>query len=297
MTGSYASPQAFRMALEARLRASALEQGLDLQRLQRLVAFERFLARLFAGDNPPWVLKGGYALELRLAGQARSTLDLDISVLPVNKMVTLHRQDLQSSDSLYHALTDQATLDLGDSFTYVIKPPTTIPSQSQRGSIRFSVTARLAGHEFCRFRLDVGTGDPLLQPPDWIACPDSLGFAGIAPPRVAVCPVAQQFAEKLHAYTFPWVDREGTRVKDLVDMILLVASALLQAEAVQEALVATFRSRSTHPIPNLIPEAPGDWSDPFEALAEEMGLSTATTLDAVLLLRSVWADWQIALEG
>jgi amino acid transporter len=30
------------------------------------VAFERFLARLFDRDSARWVLKGGYALELRL---------------------------------------------------------------------------------------------------------------------------------------------------------------------------------------------------------------------------------------
>ncbi|MCP4898771.1 MAG: nucleotidyl transferase AbiEii/AbiGii toxin family protein [bacterium] len=68
------------MALETRLRNTAHRRGTDLQRLRRRVAFERLLARLFVQDDPPWLLKGGYALELRLQDQARSTLDLDISV-------------------------------------------------------------------------------------------------------------------------------------------------------------------------------------------------------------------------
>ena len=80
MIGPYDTPQAFRDALEARLRNVAQKQGTDLQRLQRRVAFERLLARLFAEDDPPWLLKGGYALELRLQDRARSTLDLDLSV-------------------------------------------------------------------------------------------------------------------------------------------------------------------------------------------------------------------------
>lgn len=61
MIGSYDTPQAFRAALEARLRNIAQQEGTDLQRLQRRVAFERLLARLFVGDAPPWMLKGGYA--------------------------------------------------------------------------------------------------------------------------------------------------------------------------------------------------------------------------------------------
>ena len=80
MIGPYSAPQDFRNALEARLRNSAHSRGTDLQRLRRRVAFERLLARLFTQEDPPWILKGGYALELRLGDQARSTLDLDLSV-------------------------------------------------------------------------------------------------------------------------------------------------------------------------------------------------------------------------
>ena len=49
MTGPYDSLQAFRTALEARLRNVAQQQSIDLQRLQRHVAFERLLAWLSAG--------------------------------------------------------------------------------------------------------------------------------------------------------------------------------------------------------------------------------------------------------
>jgi hypothetical protein len=39
----------------------ATEQGLDLQRLRRQVAFDRLLCRLFRHADSPWLLKGGYA--------------------------------------------------------------------------------------------------------------------------------------------------------------------------------------------------------------------------------------------
>jgi hypothetical protein len=69
----YATPQAFERALSDRLKRQAAEEGVDLDRLRKRVAFERFLARLFDRDPTRWVLKGGYALELRLVGRARAT--------------------------------------------------------------------------------------------------------------------------------------------------------------------------------------------------------------------------------
>ena len=62
----YASAAAFRVALEERLKRLAQEESLDLQRVRRQAAFDRLLCRLFANRNAPWLLKGGYAMELRL---------------------------------------------------------------------------------------------------------------------------------------------------------------------------------------------------------------------------------------
>jgi hypothetical protein len=47
-TKSCKTAGAFRTALETRLQTRAREEGTDLQRLRRQVAFDRFLARLFS---------------------------------------------------------------------------------------------------------------------------------------------------------------------------------------------------------------------------------------------------------
>ena len=78
----YATAAAFRVALETRLKSIAAAEGADLQRLRRQVSFDRLLARFFKKRNAPWLLKGGYAMELRLR-TARTTKDVDIS-LPAN---------------------------------------------------------------------------------------------------------------------------------------------------------------------------------------------------------------------
>jgi len=78
-THRYATASAFRIALEARLKSLAHAEGIDLQRLRRQVSFDRMLARLFSEPNAPWLLKGGYAMELRLRF-ARTTKDIDLSL-------------------------------------------------------------------------------------------------------------------------------------------------------------------------------------------------------------------------
>jgi endonuclease YncB( thermonuclease family) len=86
----YATAAAFRVALETRLKSIAAAEGADLQRLRRQVSFDRLLARFFKEGNAPWLLKGGYAMELRLR-TARTTKDIDIS-LPANATAGLAKK-------------------------------------------------------------------------------------------------------------------------------------------------------------------------------------------------------------
>ena len=81
----YNSGPALRTALEERLRKCSREEAVDLQRLRRQVTFDRFLVRLVSGDRSDWVLKRGYAMELRFQ-MARATRDLDFGA-PAGKLV------------------------------------------------------------------------------------------------------------------------------------------------------------------------------------------------------------------
>ena len=75
----YNSGAALRTALEERLKRVSREEAVDLQRLRRQVAFDRFLGRFFRYAQTDWVLKGGYAMELRFH-TARATKDVDFTV-------------------------------------------------------------------------------------------------------------------------------------------------------------------------------------------------------------------------
>jgi hypothetical protein len=136
----------------------------------------------------------------------------------------------------------------------------------------------MAARVFSRFHLDAGIGDAVMEPLETVECREWLEFAGIKGPRVQMIPREQQFAEKLHAYTLPR-SSANSRVKDLVDLALLVESGGLAPGRIQEAVRLTFQRRATHEMPSVLSPPPADWRRRFEALAEECRLPQ--TMDAV----------------
>ncbi len=252
----YKDAFAFRAALEARLRQQSTETGIPLQRLRKMVAFERFLARLMTAQPQKWVLKGGVALQWRLTSRTRTTQDVDL-------LFTQEAYDL-------HALLVQAARhDLEDGFVFEVQA-------SPRNPRRFTVHCRLAGRRFESFPVDVGTDDVLVLQPESLTPPALLAFAGIQPVPVWVYPVAQQIAEKVHAYTYPYP--VPSRVKDWVDLALLGTLGEIRADALTRALEATFAQRSTHPLPAALPSPPAAWWVSSRRLRRECGL-TYTSLD------------------
>ncbi|HEY4831823.1 MAG TPA: nucleotidyl transferase AbiEii/AbiGii toxin family protein, partial [Waddliaceae bacterium] len=86
----------------------------DLQRVRRTVAFDRLLARILNQRDSSFVLKGGYAMELRLSN-ARATKDIDLTCLQ-----RLKEGQHSIKDLILDELKMLALRDLGDFFTYQI---------------------------------------------------------------------------------------------------------------------------------------------------------------------------------
>jgi len=117
---------------------------------------------------------------------------------------------------------------------------------------------------------------------------DVLAFAGLQPARVSAISKTQQFAEKVHAYTLAWTDRENTRVKDLVDLLLLVDRGSLDMAELRAAVEATFRVRAKQVIPTVLPPPPASWVAEFRALAVEANVSPAELMPAFERLSTYW---------
>jgi hypothetical protein len=283
---SYATAGAFRTALEERLKSASSEERVDVNRLRRQVSFDRLLARLFLNAAPPWVLKGGYALELRFKS-ARSTVDIDLTLEQIPQALVGAEQNNQIIRDMLQA---SAEVDLQDWFEFSIGAPIMDLTAAPYGGARYPVEARMAGRTFSRFHVDVGLGDVIIRPAETIECGDWLAFAGIEKPSVRALTVEQQFAEKLHAYTLPRSNM-NTRVKDLVDMVLLFESGKLNALATVEAFKLTFERRSTHEIPLSLPAPPADWHVPFDSMASECGI-TKSMAEAFLEVRQFVEETQ-----
>ena len=129
---AYDTPAAFRQALEARLGDLAGSKGVDVQRLRKQTAFDRLLCRLFQLPGNPWVLKGGYAMELRLAG-SRTTRDIDL----------VARGSFPSAgrlqERILRLLQAGAALDLKDFFVFSIGQPTQDLEGAPYGGARYPV--------------------------------------------------------------------------------------------------------------------------------------------------------------
>jgi len=266
---AYATAGALRKALEERLKRISQAEQVDINRLRRQVSFDWLLARLFRVEPAPWALKGGYALELRFK-TARSTIDIDLSLQPV----TAATDQTEASRMIREMLQQAAGISLKDWFEYRIGSPVMDLEAAPYGGARYPVEARMAGRVFSRFHLDVGVGDAVMEPLETVQCREWLEFAGIKGPPVQMIPREQQFAEKLHAYTLPR-SSANSRVKDLVDLALLVESGELVMARLQEAVHVTFQRRGTHVLPSVLLPPPADWRKSFEALAEECRLPTA----------------------
>ena len=263
--GRYATPPAFKQALEQRLKSSSTS-GVDFARRRQLLVFDRFLARLTQTLGDAVTLKGGLVIELRLA-RARTTKDVDLRMMG-------------SPNSVLEQLQEAGRLDLRDFMRFEVQLHRLHPDIQGDGmkydGYRFRAECRLAGKVYGRpFGVDVAFGDPLVQEPDVVVADDVLAFAGIEPPTVRLYPVVSHIAEKLHAYTMPR-HRPNSRIKDLPDLPLLGTVGELDAETLRSALEKTFAFRETHPVPESIPEPPSFWEQPYAAMADADDLAWGT---------------------
>ena len=212
-------------------------------------------------SRPAWYLKGGYAIELRIE-TARTTKNIDLSIAA---------REAISPESLHRMVDDAASLDLADGFVFQVGGSILNLDAAPQGGSRFPVQARMAGRPFVGFHVDIGIGDDLIEPTEQIEGEGWFDFAGLPRPEFRMISREQQFAEKLHAYTRPRIERDNSRVKDLVDLLLLMHTEM-DPPRLQENIGKTFDHRATHPLPPDLPPPPESWRPRFQELATECGL-------------------------
>ena len=128
----YANPEAFKQALEARIRKAA---PANISRFRQVLVFHRFLAHVHQYFGERVMVKGGVVLELRL-DRARATKDVDLRLTGDPKHV---KADLQAA----------GRLELGDRPSFEIAEDRDHPVMQGEGMVydgyRYRAEARLAG--------------------------------------------------------------------------------------------------------------------------------------------------------
>jgi hypothetical protein len=277
----YDNANAFRKALEDRLKNLARDQAVPLDRLRRRITFDRFLARLFDEHNkkPMWLLKGGYALEFRFHNIARTTKDVDFSIPYIKNA---------DENTIRALLQEEVKKDLSDWFIFYIGTPMKEFDQAVYGGWRYPVEARVANRVFTKFHVDVGIGDAIISDAEWKKGEDVLRFARIKPAYVAMLPIEQHFAEKIHAYSYPRDKRPFSRMRDLVDLVLLIEQGLPGDELLLSAVEATFERRGTHDIPEVLEAPPDALADSYVQLADDCGVAKKTMVEGFSFLQKRW---------
>jgi len=264
----YSSAGSFRRALEDHLKRHHLTSHRPLDRLRKMVAFERLLARLALYQPDAWVLKGGFALQLRIGDKSRTTKDIDL-------LLRVHPKESHAF------LRNAGSLELGDWFHFEVARPSEDIEGDQERILRFPVRALLDGRTFEEFHVDVGFGDPIIEPIEKLETPGHLlAFAEIPPAVIPCYPLTQQIAEKVHAYTKPHPSGEPSRVRDIIDILIIAELGKIESSHLLQALHSTFEAKGAHPLPNRLPDPPSSWASPFRKLARELDLNWDTLDEA-----------------
>lgn len=279
---TYDTPQALRMALEQRLLNQSEGTGISLDRLRRRVIFERIVARLEFAEPGQWVLKGGMALEVRIADAARLTKDIDLAL----------RTPAANESELHERLIDALSVDSdGDGFVFTVSPPKPLGEEAGEWfTWRSAVAASLAGKFFGGIHLDISPRAHELDETDRVQLPNSLDFAGITTPVVEIIDVNRHAAEKFHGMLRDYGARENSRVRDLVDLVILIEQEALDTAMLAARAVDVWRERDNSAPPDVLPTLPESWPSRYESLATDADLDTESFAAATALVDQLWAD-------
>jgi hypothetical protein len=220
-------------------------------------------------------LKGGFALQTRLGGRARVSVDLDAD----------HRE---GADSARADLQRAAVAEVGDHFGFAV-----IGAEDLRGggvelAVRYRLECSVAGRLFEPLQVDVS----LAAPDPWDAQPARrpglLADLGLAPIEVSLVPLERQVAEKLHAYTRTYESGGTTRARDLVDLLLIREHERVDPFGLGEAIQHVFDRRGTHPVPERLPPPGRDLAVGYRREALQVGVVPG--IDDAHRLLAEWLD-------
>jgi hypothetical protein len=202
--------------------------------LLREFVYERVLARVFADGDPSWVVKGGTALLMRVDG-ARHSKDIDL----------LYR--LQDLDAAQRDLTRALGRDLEDHLRFVVRGTRSLGADQQPGvdGRQVDLEVYVGVKKVLAFHIDLVVGSLMTAEPEPGTGSSLITIAGVEPPRLRLYPIVDHLADKVCATEAVYPGgHQSSRVRDLVDIVLIATSHELDGRAARTALEGERAHRS-----------------------------------------------------
>jgi hypothetical protein len=271
---AYSSPMAFRRALTDKLKTLAETSRWSLPQLQRQMAYDRLLERLYLVDDG-WVVKGATALLAREIG-VRATIDVDV-------YRAVERQVAEAD------IGRAAVLDIGDWFRFEIGPARA--HSDGAAGVRFPVTAYVGATEWAQFHIDlVGSSLCMTGDPDEMPALARVVMPDVAQHGYRVYPLVDHVADKVAAMIERHNDRPSTRFKDLVDLVAIITETSVDAD-LQRTAMQWEAARRGIILPDRfdVPDR-ALWETGYESEAQRSLLPLAQTLDEALAIVRPFID-------
>jgi hypothetical protein len=264
---SYPSPQAFRQGLTDRLKQLAEAGPWTLPQLQRQIAYDRLLERLYLVDDG-WVVKGATALLARGIG-VRATIDVDIYRARA-------RQEAEVD------LRVAAARDIGDWFRFELGPGRSVAADA---AVRLPVTVYVGTANWASFHVDlVGSDLRMTGQPDDVPPLARVLMPDVEQHGYRAYPLVDHIADKVSAIVQRYgdQDRPSTRFKDLVDLVAIVNAVSVAAD-LQIAALRSEAERRGIALPSTFAVPDREiWDRGYAAEAGRSLLTIAGTLDEAL---------------
>lgn len=266
-------------SVRARLLNFAKAQGVDFNQVLVRFALERILYRLSQSKHADrFLLKGALLFTLWYDMPHRPTRDADL--------LGFGPSDL---DSIAQTFRDIASVDVDDGMVF---DPASVTAEEIRKEAGYAGARVLISGEIakarCKTQIDIGFGDAVTPGPVDATYPVLIN--DLPAPRLRTYPVYTGIAEKLHAIAL--LGMTNSRLKDYLDLSVLLDRETLDADTLAGAIAATFIRRDMA-VPTSLPvgltdEFSGDATRQalWHAFLKKNELAQQALPDVVAMLRA-----------
>lgn len=235
----YTTPRALLSAISDRARAEARLHGGLPNDLVVQFYLSRLLDRVFQHNPNGWILKGGQALLVRWR-EARHSRDIDLLAVAVGL------------DEAEAQLRAAAQLDLGDFIRF--EHLSTSAERQERETRKVKFTTYCGTKQVAVVSVDVVTGlDPLGQPVDEVLKPPFGIDLGPGRATARMWPLEDHVADKIAAMYERHSGQPSSRVKDLVDLVVIACSAQIDGRTTHTALRREVTRRTSNGVDLVLP--------------------------------------------